>query len=69
MGHINRRHLDLAKVIVPNIESFKELNNLFVPLIEKTENNAQQIQTLKKTRDTVLPKLMNGQVRVNGFKK
>jgi hypothetical protein len=31
--------------------------------------NNSQIQTLKKTRDTLLPKLMSGQVRVDEFKE
>jgi len=69
MGHINRKHLDLAEVIIPSKESFKELNNLFIPLIEKMENNAQQIQTIKQTRDILLPKLMSGTLRVNEFKE
>lgn len=68
MGHINRKHLDLAEVIIPDEVSLKKMNNLFSPIIEKTENNAQQIQTLKQTRDTLLPKLMSGKLRVNEFK-
>ena len=68
MGHINRNHLDLAQVIIPNEIDFKKLNNLFNPLIEKLENNYQQIQTLTKTRDELLPRLMSGEVRVNEFK-
>jgi type I restriction enzyme S subunit len=36
--------------------------------IEKIYNNATQIQTLKQTRDTLLPKLMSGQLRVDEFK-
>tara|TARA_R110002111_G_scaffold296_1_gene2754 strand:- start:7482 stop:8711 length:1230 start_codon:yes stop_codon:yes gene_type:complete len=69
MGHINRKHLDLAEVIIPNEEAFKDLNHLFNPLIKKLELNNSQIQTLTKTRDTLLPKLMRGELRVNGFKK
>ena len=32
--------------------------------VEKIKNNASQIQTLSKTRDTLLPKLMSGEERV-----
>lgn len=64
MGHINRSHLDLAEVIIPDNNTFSKLNGLFIPLIEKIENNEQQIQTLKQTRDTLLPKLMSGELRV-----
>ncbi|MFN5067302.1 MAG: restriction endonuclease subunit S, partial [Aphanizomenon sp.] len=34
------------------------------PLREKMTNNLSQIQTLTKTRDALLPKLMSGQLRV-----
>ena len=38
-------------------------------VLEKIENNQNLIQSLTKTRDTLLPKLMSGQVRVNNIKK
>ena len=34
------------------------------PIFEKIKNNASQIQTLAKTRDTLLSKLMSGEVRI-----
>jgi len=33
-------------------------------MLQKIINNAQQIQNLTKTRDSLLPKLMSGQLRV-----
>jgi type I restriction enzyme, S subunit len=69
MGHINRKHLDLAEVIIPDKETFKKLNFLFSPILEKIENNQNQLQSLTKTRDTLLPKLMSGHVRVNNIKQ
>ena len=68
MGHINRKHIDLAQVIVPDNKTFKRLDFLFSPILEKLENNQTQIQSLTKTRDTLLPKLMSGQVRVKNIK-
>jgi len=69
MGHINRKHLDLAEVMIPDETSLINQNKTFSPLIERLENNHQQIQTLKRTRDTLLPKLMSGQLRVKDFKE
>ena len=37
-------------------------------MAKKIVNN-NQIQSLNKTRDTLLPKLMSGQVRVNNIKQ
>jgi hypothetical protein len=45
------------------IEKFNEILKSF---IAKMEVNIYQIQTLTKTRDELLPKLMNGQLRVKG---
>ena len=50
------------------IENLK-LDNLIQPLFEKVRKNTQQIQTLQQTRDTLLPKLMSGKVRVDEFKE
>lgn len=69
MGHINRNHLDIAKVLIPNKDDFEKLNRLFVPILEKLETNYSQIQSLTQTRDALLPKLMSGELRVTEFIK
>lgn len=38
--------------------------SILTNLLEEKESNILQIQTLNKTRDTLLPKLMSGQLRV-----
>ncbi|MBN1468670.1 MAG: restriction endonuclease subunit S [Fusobacteriaceae bacterium] len=54
-------------ILLPNdciLISFKEsVENLF----KKIDMNITQIQTLKTTRDTLLPKLTTGEIRVEGF--
>jgi len=39
-------------------------NKIIIPIFLKIENNSYQIQTLEKLRDTLLPKLISGEVRV-----
>jgi type I restriction enzyme S subunit len=41
-----------------------EKANNFEEIYEKVDYNARQIRTLKSLRDTLLPKLMSGEVRV-----
>ncbi|ANV85766.1 hypothetical protein AWQ21_14625 (plasmid) [Picosynechococcus sp. PCC 7003] len=65
MGHIQRKHLTEALCVVPTDNQLKDFNNVFSPLLDKSIKNALEIQTLTKTRDTLLPKLMSGQLRVN----
>ena len=53
---------------IPDKETNKKFDDLVKPLFEKRKHNYIAIQSLKKTRDTLLPKLMSGQLRVNEFK-
>ena len=61
INQTNLKSLDFPKY---PIELVKKFNQLCEPLFEKTKTNNQQIQTLEKLRDTLLPKLMSGEVRV-----
>ena len=64
MGHIQRRHLTESEVLVPDKKSFEEMNKIMVPLIDKIINLKLESQTLSLIRDALLPKLMNGEIRV-----
>lgn len=57
-----------VEVIIPNEEALKVFSDLWIKLINKKEINQEQIQTLQQTRDTLLPKLMSGKLRVDEFK-
>ncbi len=45
-------------------ESLEFFNNQVKPLFVKLLSNQTQIRTLAKMRDTLLPKLMNGEIKV-----
>ncbi len=49
---------------LPSIERAEQFSVLAMPGIDKARSNLLQIQTLEKLRDTLLPKLMSGEVRV-----
>jgi type I restriction enzyme S subunit len=51
-------------LLFPPQEKIDEFNKIVDAYLEKMTNNHYQIQTLEKLRDTLLPKLMSGQVRV-----
>lgn len=65
MGHIKRGDLDEAMVLVPSKVELKKMTVSIEPLFEKMIINHNQIRTLTQLRDTLLPKLMSGEVRVN----
>lgn len=64
MGHIKRGDLDEAKVLIPSPEELVDMTNQAEPLIDKIIANNIQINTLTKLRDSLLPKLMSGEVKV-----
>ncbi len=64
MGHIRRSDLDNAIVIVPDQAELNRMSSTMDPIIEKLLLNSSQISSLRTTRDTLLPKLMSGEVRV-----
>jgi len=64
MGHIQRGDLAKANVFVPSKTELINMNTIMDPLIKKIEINNQQIQTLQKLRDTLLPKLISGEVKI-----
>ncbi|WP_233901201.1 restriction endonuclease subunit S [Tenacibaculum piscium] len=52
------------EIIIPTEKNILDGMKTIKLLFSKIKNNSEQIQTLKKTRDTLLPKLMNGELRV-----
>ena len=64
MGHIKRGDLDAAMVLVPPPPVLETMSKQMQPLLDKQIANARQRKALEKLRDTLLPKLMSGEVRV-----
>lgn len=64
MGHIQRHHLSDAKVLIPDQKSFQYLNIQIGPIFEKMIHNLKAIRRFARLRDTLLPKLMSGEVKV-----
>jgi len=53
--------------VIPPAELANEFSKRIKPLQYKMWKNNSQIQTLSKLRDTLLPKLMKGEIRVEGI--
>lgn len=64
MGHIKRGDLDEANVLIPSPEELVVMTEQAEPLIDKIITNNIQINTLTKLRDSLLPKLMSSEVKV-----
>ena len=64
MPRTNWKMISQYSMKIPDEETMKKFNQLIAPSIEKNKKNQTQIRTLEKMRDTLLPKLMSGEVRV-----
>ncbi|WP_081707836.1 restriction endonuclease subunit S [Bacillus massiliigorillae] len=64
MGHIKRKDLVDSKVLVPNEETYEKANKFMKQLFEQKVNLKKQSKRLIELRDTLLPKLMSGEIRV-----
>ena len=65
MGHIKRGDLDAAMVNVPSPDELKDMSEQMTPLLDKQIVIAKQLRLLETLRDTLLPKLMSGEIRVS----
>ena len=52
---------------VPNEEVLKKFEFTVLELLKKTDCNQEEIQSLTKLRDTLLPKLMSGKLKVKNL--
>ena len=59
--------LQLPKFKLPPLELVQKFTQLAQFYWDKKDNNKKQIQTLQSLRDTLLPKLISGEVRLKGF--
>jgi type I restriction enzyme S subunit len=64
MGHIQRKHLTDARIAVAPLESMEKFDAVIAPLFDQLVSNAQQSRSLAQLRDTLLPKLISGELRV-----
>lgn len=64
MGHINRGHLSSTEVKVPSQEAITNLNHIAAPLWERLLLAESETVKLTALRDTLLPELLSGRIRV-----
>lgn len=63
-GSISKSDFDTINIVIPNTETISKFQYVAKPIDDRIELNQTQIRTLTTLRDTLLPKLMSGKVRV-----
>ena len=64
MGHIKRGHLEEAMVAIPDNDSMVKAHELFEPILSKMISLRLENSRLSLLRDTLLPRLMSGELEV-----
>ena len=64
MGHIQRGHLKAAMTLCPPDDVLARLGVVMAPLVEQAIHNELESRTLAQLRDTLLPKLISGDLRI-----
>ncbi|HEL1675108.1 TPA: restriction endonuclease subunit S [Streptococcus suis] len=65
MGHITRSSLEKAEVLIPNNQDYKFLALLLAPIYDQIIYNRVENRRLMEVRNTLLPKLLSGEICVN----
>ena len=64
MGHIKRGHLEEAMVAIPDNDSMEKAHELFEPILSKMISLRLENSRLSLLRDTLLPRLISGELEV-----
>ena len=67
--YISLSELRNLPINIPEKTVLEEFNNVVTPIYEQIINNTNEIKNLKELRDTLLPKLMNGGIKVDEVRK
>ncbi len=65
MGHIKREELAKAKVLIPSEGNYCRINKLIAPLYDLVIAKKIENRKLSNLRDTLLPRLMSGELDVS----
>ena len=65
MGHIKRDELSKAAVLIPTEADYKRIEALLQPIYDLIIANRIENKKLAETRDTLLPKLMSGEIDIS----
>ena len=63
--NLNKREFAKIELAIPPQEDMDDFHDQVTPIFEKIKTNQYEIETLQKLRDTLLPKLMSGEIDVS----
>ena len=64
-GSISKTDFENLKITIPSFDEVSNFQEKIFPIDSKIITNCDQIKSLEKLRDHLLPKLMSGEIRLN----
>ena len=61
---VNSKIIKAMPWVMPNDDVLRDFHNIVAPLFAQIKNNIRENDTLTTLRDALLPKLMNGEIKV-----
>ena len=65
--NLNKAQFSKIKVLVPSVASMKEFDVMVSPLFSLIHENQEENIRLSSLRDTLLPRLMSGEIDVSNI--
>lgn len=65
--HINKGNIEDFKILVPSQAIMEKFNAIIKPIFYKIRENCFENKNLEQLRDTLLPKLMNGEIDLDNI--
>ncbi len=65
--HINKNDVETHEIIVPSMKLISQFDEIIRPLFDQISVNCFEINKLEQLRDTLLPKLMNGEIDLDNI--
>lgn len=67
-GSINKKDFQALPVVEPSVEALRAFDEVASPIDQRIVENEGQVRTLSSLRDTLLPQLISGQLRLREAK-
>lgn len=64
VSHLGKADIDKFVVVLPPLEVVEECSKLLDSILQRIKNNSAELRTISLLRDTLLPRLMSGEIEV-----
>ncbi|SRR6266481_108048 len=69
MPRTSWNELSRFNITIPSYELLRAFNEIMLPLVQRIQSNIHESRTLAQIRDTLLPKLISGEIRIKQAEK